>query len=92
MTDDLRERIARAIGDAANPTQVGFGVVSIENAIDAVIAELGPLMDEKHEKRLAAARRYASWHLREWEWADWIIDAYLNPEEAERALDMEEQV
>lgn len=40
-----------------------------------------------HEERLAAARRYAGWHIGSQSWADHIIDAYLNPKKAHSALD-----
>lgn len=38
---------------------------------------------------LAAARRYAGWHLGDREWADLIITAYNNPAETNENLDRE---
>jgi len=37
-TRPTREQVTAAIGDAANSMQVGFGVVSITAAVDAVLA------------------------------------------------------
>jgi hypothetical protein len=42
------------------------------------------------EKGLAAARRLAGWELGDGYWADKLIRAYLNPEEAHRALDADD--
>jgi hypothetical protein len=41
------------------------------------------------EAGLAVARRYARWHLGDPAWANRIIRAYLNPEEAQALLDAE---
>lgn len=38
---------------------------------------------------LSAARAYAAWHLGYPDWADSIIDVYLNPAEAREALAIE---
>lgn len=39
---------------------------------------------------LAAARRSAHWHIGDPEWADLILDAYFDPEDANTALDQEQ--
>lgn len=38
---------------------------------------------------LAAARRYARWHLGDYVWADQILNAYNNPVETNSILDDE---
>lgn len=40
---------------------------------------------------LAAARRYAQWHIGYGRWADLIIDAYLNPARTHETLDEEQK-
>lgn len=47
-------------------------------------------MKKPHEDGLVAARRYAGWHIGDKSWADPIIRAYLNPEEAHKELDEED--
>lgn len=42
-----------------------------------------------HEARLAAARRMAGWQLGDPSWADVLIEAYLEPDNANAELDME---
>lgn len=44
-------------------------------------------MSEQHEAGVSAARRLAGWEIGDPTWADRIIDAYLNPEQAEQRLD-----
>ena len=44
-TRPTREQVTAAIGDAANSMQVGFGVVSITAAVDAVLALLNEEAD-----------------------------------------------
>jgi hypothetical protein len=39
-----------------------------------------------HDRRMAAARQYATWYLGTPSWADSIIAAYLNPEAALEAV------
>lgn len=39
---------------------------------------------------LIAARRYAHWHIGDKGWANEIINAYLNPDEAHQQLDEEQ--
>lgn len=39
---------------------------------------------------LAAARRYARWHIGDQDWDNEILEAYMNPEHANRALDEEQ--
>lgn len=43
-----------------------------------------------HEVRLAAVRRMAGWHLGDPSWADMLIEAYLEPANAELDLEMGE--
>jgi hypothetical protein len=43
-----------------------------------------PVVDEAG---IAAARRYAGWHLGYRSWADNIVHAYLHPEQTNRELD-----
>lgn len=45
-----RDEIAQAVGSAATPTQVGFGVVGIEKAADAILA----LLPGKSEREVKA--------------------------------------
>lgn len=39
-------------------------------------------MSNVNEKGLRAARQYAQWYIGDPSWANNIIDAYLNPDEA----------
>lgn len=48
-------------------------------------------MNEPDAKGLAAARAVAGWHLGYREWADQLIDAYLNPEAAMETLRKEKE-
>lgn len=50
-------------------------------------AVLGDTDTPEHEAGLAAARRYADWHIGDASWAAGIIEAYLNPATAEAKLD-----
>jgi hypothetical protein len=38
---------------------------------------------------IAAARRYAGWHIGDRRWADMILDAYQNPDATNAQLDEE---
>lgn len=58
-----REAVSAAIGSAANPTQVGFGVVGIEKAIDAVLALLAARGDAATPTVSAEQRDGAVWSL-----------------------------
>ena len=46
---------------------------------------------EPNQTGLFAARRYARWHLGDGNWANQIIDAYLNPDETHRQLDEDQE-
>lgn len=48
-------------------------------------------MSELDPAGMAAARRYAQWHLGYRSWADQILHAYNNPEETNAALDEEQK-
>jgi hypothetical protein len=45
-----------------------------------------------HDRRMAAARRFAGWHLGYSVWADSIIEAYENPDAADERIDRERNV
>jgi len=47
-------------------------------------------MSELAPEGVAAARRYARWHLGDPHWADNILRAYQNPEVTNRNLDEEQ--
>ncbi|MDF9748687.1 hypothetical protein [Arthrobacter sp. ES3-54] len=47
-------------------------------------------MSEQNPDGLAAARRYARWHLGDAHWADAILRAYANPEAMNKELDEEQ--
>jgi hypothetical protein len=40
-----------------------------------------------HHQRMAAARRWAQWELGNPGWADYIMEAYMDPDYAHEALD-----
>ena len=48
-------------------------------------------MTEMNEEGLKAARRFAQWHLGYPSWADQVIYAYLNPDDANYELDIEQE-
>ena len=48
-------------------------------------------MSESSKEGIAAARRFARWHLGDPNWADQIIRAYTNPSEANAMLDEEQK-
>lgn len=50
-------------------------------------AMLGDESTPEHEAGLAVARRYAAWHIGDPAWAQFIIEAYLDPAGAADALD-----
>ena len=50
-------------------------------------AMLGDESTPEHKAGLAAARRYAAWHIGDASWAQFIIEAYLDPAGAADALD-----
>ena len=47
-------------------------------------------MNALDSEGLAAARRYARWHLGDPAWASEILEAYMNPAEANARLDKEQ--
>lgn len=47
------------------------------------------LMPSDHEERMAAARRYAQWHLGDSGHADAIVEAYRDPDAAQDYMDRE---
>lgn len=52
-------------------------------------AELGDTSTPEHEAGLAAARRWAAWHIGMAEWGDQLVQAYLDPAKAAAQLDEE---
>lgn len=44
-------------------------------------------MSDLNPEGLAAARRYARWHIGDRSWADLILNAYQNPEVTNTQLD-----
>lgn len=52
-------------------------------------AELGDTSTPEHEAGLAAARRWAGWHIGMSEWGDQLVQAYLDPAKAAAQLDEE---
>jgi hypothetical protein len=48
-------------------------------------------MSEIDPAGIAAARRYARWHLGDSAWADYILRAYNNPAVTNAALDKEQE-
>lgn len=49
----------------------------------------GPAAEERDREGRRVARRVALWHIGDPEWADTIIDAYLNPNAARKRLEQE---
>jgi hypothetical protein len=44
-----------------------------------------------HERGMAAARKLSAWEIGDRSWADLLVEAYLNPEWAEKKLDEEQE-
>lgn len=47
--------------------------------------------EDAHREGLQVARAYAAWHIGHPDWADSIIDAYLNPRRALEALNADKE-
>lgn len=53
-----------------------------------MIRDIPDLADyEDHHQRLYVARAVALWYIGDGEWADLIVDAYLNPNKAKKELE-----
>lgn len=97
LSEDVAgEHAAKWVTDSDNITMTpGALAYAIREGIDAdraerpdpVLVEVQVLPD--HQDRMVVARRVSKWHIGDSAWAHVIVGAYLNPDNAQRALEEE---
>ena len=69
-----------------------FSRIGAKNLAEVAAADRaagGPVAEERDRDGRIVARRVARWYIGDPEWADTIIDAYLNPNTAQKQLEQE---